>query len=193
MTINIIIAGTGGQGVLTAASVVALSALQEGLTVTQSEVHGIAQRGGSVTAQLRIADTVIHCCQISRGTADIVIGMEVVEGLRYASWLKHGGNYIAAVDRKDHFPGYPAEEILQRELDRIPHRLLIEAEQIALQQGGTRLTANMVLMGAASVHLPSIGSGTFDKVITDLFDGKNRGMVENNLRAFAAGRALAGG
>ena len=82
MKCDILVAGVGGQGVLLVSSLIASNALKQGLHVKQSEVHGMAQRGGSVVTNLRMADGPIHSDLIPRGTADMSLGMEPVESLR---------------------------------------------------------------------------------------------------------------
>jgi indolepyruvate ferredoxin oxidoreductase beta subunit len=190
MISDIIIAGTGGQGVLTSAAVLTLSAMKEDFNVSQSEVHGIAQRGGSVVAQVRISDATIHCSQISRGMADLVIGMEVLEGLRYVSWLRKNGSYIATDSFMEPFAGYPDRPFIQQQLQCIPHKLLIATERISVEQTGSKRAANMVLIGAASMLLTTVTIEAFEKTIEELFSRKGTGAVEGNLKAFIAGREL---
>ncbi|MDR2178643.1 MAG: 2-oxoacid:acceptor oxidoreductase family protein, partial [Treponema sp.] len=95
---DIILAGVGGQGVLSIAAIIAQAAVTEGLAVRQSEVHGMAQRGGAVLAHLRIADGPIAGDLVSRGGADLIISMEPLESLRYAEWLSPQGALVSAAE-----------------------------------------------------------------------------------------------
>jgi indolepyruvate ferredoxin oxidoreductase beta subunit len=104
---DIILAGVGGQGVLSVAAIIAQAALTEGLSVRQSEVHGMAQRGGAVLAHLRLSDTFIVSDLTPRGGADLIISMEVLEGLRYAAWLSPGGALVTAAEPVVNIGDYP--------------------------------------------------------------------------------------
>ena len=89
-TFNILISGVGGQGVVLASYVLSRVALAEGYDVKQSEVHGMAQRGGCVTSHLRFGDQV-YSSLITPGTVDVLLSFESVEAMRYVHWLKPGG------------------------------------------------------------------------------------------------------
>ena len=107
MTFDIILAGVGGQGVLSIAAIIAGAAMADGLKVRQSEVHGMAQRGGAVSAHLRISDSAIHCDLIPSGGADMILSMEPVESLRYLSFLKPEGVIVTAAEALRQHPGLP--------------------------------------------------------------------------------------
>jgi indolepyruvate ferredoxin oxidoreductase beta subunit len=107
MKTDIILAGVGGQGVLSVAAIIAQAAVKEGLTVRQSEVHGMAQRGGAVISHLRISAGAIAGDLIPRGEADIIISMEVLESLRYAAGLSPQGSLVTAVKSFVNIPDYP--------------------------------------------------------------------------------------
>ncbi len=91
MTFDIILAGVGGQGVLSLSSIIAAAALDEGLFVKQSEVHGMAQRGGAVTAHLRLADRPIESDLVPLGAASMILSLEPIESLRYLHYLAPNG------------------------------------------------------------------------------------------------------
>ncbi|MDR0402113.1 MAG: 2-oxoacid:acceptor oxidoreductase family protein, partial [Treponema sp.] len=93
---DIILAGVGGQGVLSIAAIIARAA--EGLFVRQSEVHGMAQRGGAVLAHLRLSSEAIAGDLAPRGGADLIISMEPLESLRYLSWLSPDGALVTAAE-----------------------------------------------------------------------------------------------
>jgi indolepyruvate ferredoxin oxidoreductase beta subunit len=93
MSYNILISGVGGQGVVLASYVLSQAALAEGYDVKQSEVHGMAQRGGCVTSHLRFGRKV-HASLITAGTVDVLLSFESVEALRYVHWLRAGGMLV---------------------------------------------------------------------------------------------------
>jgi len=98
MKYDVILAGVGGQGVLSVASIIAHAAMSEGLEVRQSEVHGMAQRGGAVLAHMRISSKKIAGDLVPKGGADLIISMEPLESLRYVSYLKETGVLITAAE-----------------------------------------------------------------------------------------------
>lgn len=186
MTFDIILAGVGGQGVLSVGAIIASSAMQEGLAVKQSEVHGMSQRGGAVLANLRLADRPIASDLIPLGAASLILSMEPLESLRYLRYLRQGGAVVTSVDPVRNIPDYPRLEELLGTLRALPGAILIESERLARQAGSARAT-NMVMVGAASRHLP-ISVTTIEHSIEDVFSAKGREVVETNLRAFRAGR-----
>jgi indolepyruvate ferredoxin oxidoreductase beta subunit len=107
MKYDVILAGVGGQGVLSVASIIAHAALSEGLEVRQSEVHGMAQRGGAVLSHLRIASGKIAGDLVPKGGADLIISIEPLESLRYVSWLKTGGTLVTAAEPFLNITNYP--------------------------------------------------------------------------------------
>ena len=96
MKYDVILAGVGGQGVLSVAAIIALGAMKDGLAVRQSEVHGMAQRGGSVQAHLRLSDQTIVSDLIGKASADMILSMEPIESLRYLP--VQGKSLLAAID-----------------------------------------------------------------------------------------------
>ena len=151
-TINVAIAGVGGQGVLTLAEILAKAALSEGLNVRVGEIHGMAQRGGHVVCTVRIGDDASGPI-IDAGTADLLVGFEPVETLREIHLVKKGGyvlmsshiQYPVAVSMgKAEYPDH--KEILasiQKFTDKI---IEIDAHKIAIESGSSR-SLNMVMFG----------------------------------------------
>ncbi len=198
-TTNLIFAGVGGQGVLLIAEITALAAAQAGFDVKQTEVHGVSQRGGSVESHVRYG-TLVHSPLVMTGQADVVIGLEKLEGLRYASFLKptltsfprNGGDRGGVLLVNDHeiIPGSVANA-----LERYPHRafdylreqgvtvLAVPASQCARDLGDGRM-ANIVLLGALStlIHLPETA---WRETLDEKLPKKYR---DANLRAFDVGR-----
>lgn len=186
MKYDVILAGVGGQGVLSVAACIATGALKAGLRVRQSEVHGMAQRGGAVQAHLRLSDRPISSDLVPRGSADMILGMDPLESLRFLSYLSPGGVLVAAEEPFDNIPDYPPPEELLRAVRRLPRYRLVRAGAIARETGSAR-AANMVLVGAASAYLP-LERAHLEGAIAELFAAKGQAVVEANLKAFAAGQ-----
>lgn len=189
MKYDVILAGVGGQGVLTLAASIAYGAMQEGLTVRQSEVHGMAQRGGAVLAHMRLADSEIYGDLIGKGSADMILSMEPMEGLRYLEYLKPDGILISAAEPFENIPNYPEPETLYDQIRQLPSQRLIETKDLAKQAGSVR-AVNMVLIGAASPFLP-ISKEKLSRAIADLFERKGADIVKTNQEAFSLGRKAA--
>ena len=189
MKFDIILAGVGGQGVLSVSAIIASSAMQEGLAVKQSEVHGMSQRGGAVLANLRLSDRPIASDLIPRGTAALILSMEPLESLRYLEFLSASGSVITATNPVANIPDYPpVDEVLAR-IRSLPHAVTVDAESLARKAGSARAT-NMVMVGAASPLLP-VPFGTIEHFVQAIFASKGAKVVETNLKALHAGRDAA--
>jgi len=186
-TVSVILVGVGGQGILLASEILAQAAMQAGYDVKTNEVHGMAQRGGSVMAQVRYGKEV-HSPLIEEGTAVALASLEAIEGLRAAHYLKTGG--LAVINTQRIVPvtvssgaaNYPADAEA-RCAAVFPALKLLDAVTLAQQAGDAR-SANVVIMGALSngLTLPeSAWEGAIRKAVKPKF-------VEMNLRAFAIGR-----
>jgi indolepyruvate ferredoxin oxidoreductase, beta subunit len=191
MKYDIILAGVGGQGVLSVASVIAQAAVNEGLEVRQSEVHGMAQRGGAVLAHLRISDKKIASDLVPKGAADLVISMEPLESLRYVSYLKTSGILITSSDPYINIPNYPDLNEITSAIKRLPRHRLVEAEELA-KKAGLSKTVNTVMVGAASSFLP-IKPQSLEKTITAVFSKKDSSVAQINTKAFKLGQTAAKG
>jgi indolepyruvate ferredoxin oxidoreductase beta subunit len=186
---DIILAGVGGQGVLSIAAIIARAAVTEGFTVRQSEVHGMAQRGGAVLAHLRIADGIILSDLVPQGGADLIISMEVLESLRYAVWLSPQGALVTAAEPFVNIPDYPDTSAVITVIKRFPLYRLLPAADLARQAGHPR-SVNMVMIGGASLFLP-VKPETMEAAITSLFTVKDSALAEINRKAFRLGREAA--
>jgi indolepyruvate ferredoxin oxidoreductase beta subunit len=189
MKFDIILAGVGGQGVLAVSSIIASSAMHEGLSVKQSEVHGMSQRGGEVQANLRLSDKPIASDLIPRGMASLVLSMEPLESLRYLPYLSDTGTVLTSTDAVTNFANYPEIDGLLAQIRALPRAILIDAERLARQAGSARAT-NMVMVGAAS-HLLPVKLETIEHFVRTLFAAKGSKVVDINLKALAAGRDAA--
>ncbi|HSG48808.1 MAG TPA: indolepyruvate oxidoreductase subunit beta [Longimicrobiales bacterium] len=189
MKTDIVLCGVGGQGVLSAAAILAEAAVREGLEVRQGEVHGMAQRGGAVQASLRISDLSIAGELIPRGTADLLLSLEPLETLRYLDWLGPRGWVVAAAEPVRNITDYPPLEEVHARLLALPRVRLVEAGALARKAGSIH-AANVVLLGTASPLLP-LAPRVIREVITEGFMEKGVKVVDANLRAFHAGEELA--
>ncbi len=189
MKYDIIVAGVGGQGVLSLSAIIASSAMREGLSVKQSEVHGMAQRGGSVLANLRLSDSAIASDLVPKGGASLILAMEPLESLRYLDYLAADGTVITSINPVENIPDYPPLDGLLAQVRSLPHAVLLDAEKLARQSGSARAT-NMVIVGAASGLLP-VRFDSIEHFVRTQFAAKGEKLVDINLRALRAGRDAA--
>jgi len=189
MKTNIILAGVGGQGILTIAAVLDTAALDCNLNIKQSEVHGMSQRGGAVQSHVRISDKEIFSDLIPQGKADIIISVEPMELLRYLPFLKKDGYLVTDSNPFVNITDYPELEDLYQEIKSYKNSILIDAKQIAKDLGNLKAT-NIVLLGAASSLLP-LNEENLQQAIKKLFDRKGERIVNKNLEAFEKGKEIA--
>ncbi len=187
MKYDIILAGVGGQGVLSVGAIIAQSAMNAGFQVKQSEVHGMAQRGGAVLANLRISDTEIAADLIATGTASMVLSMEPLESLRYIGYLSPHGILVTSKNPVENISDYPDLEAVYAQIKKLPAFKVVDSNALA-REAGSILATNMVMVGAASAALP-IDEGILESAIALIFAAKGDHVVEINLKAFRAGRA----
>ncbi len=188
--IDIILSGVGGQGVLSVGAIVSMAAMKEGYNVRQSEVHGMAQRGGAVLAHLRISSGVIESDLIPRGGADVVLSMEPLESLRYVNFLRPDGVLITASEPVENITDYPLLDDIHRMIKAQSSSRLIESKTLAKDAGSQR-AVNMVLVGALSPYLP-FKPEAIESAIKDKFTSKGEDVVQTNLKAFRLGRETGG-
>jgi len=190
MKSDIILAGVGGQGILSIAAAIGLAAASNRLFVKQSEVHGMSQRGGDVQSHLRISDRKIYSDLIPKGKADIIISVEPMEALRYLPWLSESGWNVSNSVPYVNIPSYPPAEEITAEIKKIRNSILFDAESVARDCGSVR-SANMVILGAAA---PFIGLPLteIEKAVAGLFASKGEEVVKINLKAFRAGLTVTG-
>jgi len=184
---DIILAGVGGQGILSIASVIDYAALSLGYKVKQAEVHGMSQRGGAVQSNLRISDREIYSDLIALSCADLIISVEPMESLRYIPYLSEKGWVVTSKDCFKNIPNYPNEDILYGQIDQLPRKIAVEAEKIAREAGSVK-ASNMVMLGVSAPFL-DIPVKTLKKAIEAIFADKGQKIIDINLRAFDAGLA----
>jgi indolepyruvate ferredoxin oxidoreductase, beta subunit len=186
---DIILAGVGGQGILSIAFVIDTAALRDGLFVKQAEVHGMAQRGGAVTSHLRLSRDRIWSDLIPRGAADLIISVEPLEALRYLDFLKPGGRVVTSSAPFVNIPDYPDKGALLARIKAVAGSVIVDSETLAKQAGSGR-AQNTVMLGAASRFLLP-GEDRLKECIRVLFEKRGDKILEANLKAFEAGRQAA--
>jgi indolepyruvate ferredoxin oxidoreductase beta subunit len=188
---NILVVGIGGQGVMTATEILASAAISLGHDVKKTEVAGMAQRGGVVSSHLRFGTRVLSP-QIAPGEADLLLGFEAAEALRWCHYLKPGALVLTNTARfvppvvdlgLYDYPADPVGEIRARGYE--VHAF--DALAIALELGDMRL-GNTVMLGAIADHLPFPADVLLEAVL-QRFARKKPQMVEINRQAFERGRA----
>ena len=188
MKYDIILSGVGGQGVLSLAAVVATAAAEAGFKVRQSEVHGMAQRGGAVMAHMRISDQEIFSDLIAQGTADMILSMEPLESLRYLPWLSREGTLITSAASFVNIPNYPELEEVYKAVKALPSSYLVNDGELAKEAGSVK-SGNMVIVGAASRYLP-FDMDDLKKAVAKLFSRKGDEIVQINYRALDLGSRI---
>ena len=186
---DIILAGVGGQGILSIAATIGMAAINKGLYLKQAEVHGMSQRGGDVQSHLRISDHPIASDLIPEGQADLILSVEPMESLRYLPWLSDEGWLITNTVPFKNITNYPdLEQIISRVKER-KHHLTVDAEAVA-KKLGTVKAANIVMLGAATPYL-GIEYENFEKALRDIFGRKGEQIVNMNLEALRSGYQIA--
>ena len=190
---NVLMAGVGGQGVLTCADILARSAVECGFDVKVSEVHGMAQRGGSVYSHVRFAEKVDSPLMML-GEADVVVAFERVESLRFAHYIKPDGLFIVNNQRLDpvtvssgqaHYP----EDVIER-LEALRQKaLIIDGERLAADPAKKR-SVNFLLLGALAAHTSEIRAEAWEKTISDTFQ-KKPDALKVILEVFNEGKTMA--
>lgn len=183
---DIILAGVGGQGILSIATVIGQAALAEGWYLKQAEVHGMSQRGGEVQSHLRISTEPIWSDLIPKGQTDIILSLEPLEALRYVPWLAENGCIVTSSVPFRNIDTYPDIEEVYAVIKRHPRHILIDTDALVKEVNAPVQASNMVLLGAA---IPMLGI-EFDIVkaaLEKVFARKSEAVVETNIRALTAG------
>jgi indolepyruvate ferredoxin oxidoreductase beta subunit len=186
-TFNIVLSGVGGQGVILASKILSSAAIESGLDVKQSEVHGMSQRGGSVTSHVRIGSKV-YSPLVVEGEADIVLGFELLEAERNKHWVKKDGIIIYnklkvnPITVSAGMAEYP--ENIEDEMNKLECKVYcVDAFELAKNAGNPK-AANVALVGAGSNFIP-IEPEIWEKVLTKVVPPK---VLDVNISAFNAGR-----
>lgn len=186
---DIILAGVGGQGILSIAAIIGYAAIESGLQLKQAEVHGMSQRGGDVQSHLRLSSDPIASDLIPHGQADLIISVEPMESLRYLPYLNKSGWLITNTKPFINIPNYPDHETLMKVISSLPFHVALDAETMATEAGSIK-AANVVILGAASPYL-DIAYTKLEDAIKHIFGRKGDDLVSMNLMALEKGRNFA--
>lgn len=186
MKSDIVLAGVGGQGILSIATILGAAALEEGLYLKQAEVHGMSQRGGDVQSNLRLSSAPIASDLIPLGGADLIVSLEPMEALRYLPYLSEEGWIVTNTVAFNNIPDYPEMEAIMAELSALPHVVAFDMDAVAKEVASAR-AANMVLLGACAPFVEGLEKEKIEDGIRKVFGRKGEAMVESNLKAFRAG------
>ena len=185
MKIDIVLAGVGGQGILSIATILGAAALKENLYIKQAEVHGMSQRGGDVQSNLRSSSEPIASDLIPQGGADLIVSLEPMESLRYIPYLSKSGWIVTNTAPFINIPNYPEMETVNAARDACPNVVAFNMDNMAKEVASPR-TSNMVLLGAAAPFL-NIEIEKIEDGINTIFGAKGEAIVDMNIKAFRAG------
>lgn len=186
---NILIVGVGGQGIILASDVLGKVAALHGYDVKKNEIHGMAQRGGSVSSHVRFGKTV-RSPIIKMGEADVLMSFEQMETLRYFPYLSVDGKVIvndakilppAVFTGKQEYP----KGVIGKLKEKVPGTLVVDGNAVAARVGNPRVV-NVILLGVLSRYL-DIPVERYEQVLKDSLKPK---LVDINIRAFHEGRSL---
>jgi len=186
---DIILAGVGGQGILSIAYVIDNAALADGLFFKQAEVHGMAQRGGAVQSHMRLSNEAIWSDLIPKGEADMILSVEPLEALRYFEYLRPGGIVVTSSTPYRNIPDYPDIDRVLEAVRQAPRCVVVDSEKLA-REAGTVKAQNIVLLGAAAGSL-ILKEASLLQTIDTLFRGRGATVLEANLKAFELGKKAA--
>jgi len=189
MKTDIILAGVGGQGILSIAATIGTAALSNDLHLKQAEVHGMSQRGGAVQSHLRVSSKPIASDLIPRGACDIVLSVEPMESLRYVDFLSKDGWIITNSTPFVNITDYPeVDQVIERIKNR-KNSIILDADKLAKEVGSPR-SSNIVALGAATPFI-DIPYEAFEEAIRQIFKKKGDRIIDANIAALKAGRQAA--
>jgi indolepyruvate ferredoxin oxidoreductase beta subunit len=181
MKCDIVLAGVGGQGILSIATVIGFAVLENNLFLKQAETHGMSQRGGAVQSYLRLSDHPVYSDLIPYGKADLILSVEPMESLRYLPYLSPKGHVVTNTTAFRNIVNYPDINSVMEEINKLPGAVVIDSETIAKEIGNLKVS-NMVMLGAATPFIDIALKSS------EIFGRKGAEMVNMNLMALHAGR-----
>ena len=189
MTKSIMLVGVGGQGTILASKLLTIGLMEAGYDVKMSEIHGMSQRGGSVSSQVRYSKDQVYSPVIEIGGADMIVSFEKVEALRYLKYLKEGGTIVANNYKMESVATitgkaeYKVEEV-DKKLKELNAKVINAADK-ATELGNAKVL-NIILLGTVikGMHLEDID---WEQIIRDNVKEK---FVDINIRALHEGMAL---
>ncbi len=189
MKTDIILAGVGGQGILSIAATIGTAALSNDLHLKQAEVHGMSQRGGAVQSHLRISSKPIASDLIPKGACDIILSVEPMESLRYIEFLHKDSWIITNSTPFINITNYPDLEKVIEKIKTRKNVIILDADKIAKEIGSPR-SSNIVALGAATPFI-DIPFAAFEEALKQIFMKKGERIINANIEALRAGRAVA--
>ena len=189
MKTDIILAGVGGQGILSIAAIIGMAALENKLFLKQAEVHGMSQRGGDVQSNLRISSKEIASDLIPMGKADLILSVEPMESLRYLPYLSQNGYLVTNTNAFNNISNYPEQDELISKIKSLPNNVAIDANKIASDIGSPR-SMNIVILGAASPFI-DMPFESLENGIRKVFAKKGDDIINVNIKALKVGREFA--
>ncbi|MCD6179731.1 MAG: indolepyruvate oxidoreductase subunit beta [Bacteroidales bacterium] len=189
MKTDIILAGVGGQGILSIAATIGMACIANNLHIKQAEVHGMSQRGGAVQSHFRLSSDPISSDLIPKGKADIILSVEPMEALRYLDFLKPNGWIVTNTTPFVNITNYPEIETVLNKLKSRKNTVLLDADKIAKELGSAR-SSNIVILGAASPFI-DIPYKSLEEAIKEIFLRKGDKIINVNINALKAGREFA--
>ncbi len=187
---DIILAGVGGQGILTIANIIDYAAQKSGLRFKQAEVHGMSQRGGAVQSHVRLSDEEIFSDLIPKGAADLILSVEPLEALRYIEYLYEEGKIVASRNPYVNIPDYPDLDKVLDAIKQSGNHVIVDSEKLSRDAGSPR-SQNIVMLGAASGFMV-LEEAILIQSIKDFFKSKSDKIIDMNIEAFRLGREAAG-
>ena len=185
---GIIVAGVGGQGAITLAQLILGAAWKSDYFCLQSEVHGMSQRGGAVNAHIVFDSAPVTSPTIMEGAADVLIGMEPLETLRYIHMVKKDGNVISSTSPLINMSTYPEESQVLSAIKEIDGIHLVDTNE-STKTLKNRHAGNVILLGMASKFLP-MEQDLWHTIFEERFKAKGEKVIQKNIEAFTHGRNL---
>jgi indolepyruvate ferredoxin oxidoreductase beta subunit len=187
---DIILAGVGGQGILTIANIIDYAAQISGLSFKQAEVHGMSQRGGAVQSHVRLSDEEIFSDLVPKGAADIILSVEPLEALRYIDYLRKEGQIVASQNPYVNIPDYPDLDKVLDTIKQSGNHVIVDSAKLSREAGSPK-SQNIVMLGAASGFMV-LEEKTLLQSIREFFKSKGEKIIDMNIEAFRLGRDAAG-
>ena len=185
---GIIVAGVGGQGTITLAQLILGAAWRSKYHCLQSEVHGMSQRGGAVNAHIVFDSQPVTSPTIEEGSADLLIGMEPLETLRYVHMVKKEGNIISSLSPIVNMGNYPEESTVIDAVKKVDDIHLVDTDACS-KELKNRHAGNVILLGMASKFLP-MEQELWLSIFEERFKVKGDKIIQKNKEAFEYGRNL---
>jgi len=187
---DIILAGVGGQGILTIANIIDYAAQKSGLCFKQAEVHGMSQRGGAVQSHVRLSDVEIYSDLVPKGAADLILSVEPLEALRYIDYLHVEGKIVVSRNPYVNIPDYPDLDKVLDAIKQSGNHVIVDSEKLSRDAGSPR-SQNIVMLGAASGFMV-LEEAILIQSIKEFFKSKGDKIIDMNIEAFRLGREAAG-